>query len=163
MPFIQFNFHTRFLLLLLRLISIVAVLRWATVLIWSVLLITTATAAIALLVATSAIPSLLLVAVSFVHLCATSLCLDVFLHQVDNLVWNTEVFDCTASDVAFVHAPELVTVLKYAKLRRCTGSLNREIYLRGADDLAEIDIHPCVAAHQVAIVSLAIFQLHELK
>lgn len=36
-------------------------------------------------------------------------------------------------------------------------------YLRGANDFAQVDVHPCVTAHQVPIVSLAVLQLDELK
>lgn len=35
--------------------------------------------------------------------------------------------------------------------------------LRSADDFPEVDVHPGVAVHQVTIVSLSIFQLHQLS
>lgn len=105
-------------ILLRRLANVVPVLiRSTTVLIRTALIIfvSEAATAVVLLIATSAIPTLL-VAVAFVHLGTACLGLHIFLDQIDNFVRNSKIFDCAAADVTFVHAPELVSVLKLREM-----------------------------------------------
>lgn len=65
------------------------------------------------------------------------------LDHVDDLVWDAQVLDGAAADVALGHPPELVPV---------PG---------GADHLPQVDVHPVVAADQVPVVRLPILQLHQ--
>lgn len=65
------------------------------------------------------------------------------MHHVDHFVGDAQVLDVHALDVHLGHAPEAVTILA------------------GADHLAQIDVHPIVTAHQVAIVGFTILQLHQ--
>lgn len=62
-----------------------------------------ATVVLALVLLESAALGLLPVAGS--HLC-------ILFHHIDHFVRNTKVFDCAAADVAFGHAPKLVTILE---------------------------------------------------
>lgn len=64
-------------------------------------------------------------------------------HHVDDLIGDAEVLDIDAADVHLGHPPEAVTVLA------------------GANDLAKLDVHPVVTLNEVAIVRLAVLQLHE--
>lgn len=73
------------------------------------------------------------------------LLLGLLLHHVNNLVRDPQVLDGAAANVAFRHPPEPVAVFG------CTNHL------------PEVDIHPGVAANQVAIVRFAILQLHQLN
>jgi hypothetical protein len=61
---------------------------------------------------------LLVVVVSILLLVLVSILglgLDVLLHQIDDLVGNAEILDCAAADVALVHSPKLVAILKRRK------------------------------------------------
>ncbi len=64
-------------------------------------------------------------------------------HHVDDLIGNAQVLDVDAADVHFGHPPEAVAVLA------------------GANYLAQLNVHPVVALNEVAIVRLAILQLHQ--
>ena len=59
------------------------------------------------------------------------------------LIRDSEVLDGRASDVNFRHPPEPIAV---------SGR---------ADDLPQVDVHPVVARHQVAVVRFAVLQLHQ--
>ncbi|CAI5505767.1 unnamed protein product [Closterium sp. Naga37s-1] len=58
---------------------------------------------------------------------------------------HAQVLDGVAAHVALRHAPEAVAVLGRA------------------DDLAQVDVHPRVTAHQMPVVRLPILQLYQLK
>ena len=66
------------------------------------------------------------------------------LHEADDLVGDADVLDRVSTDVAVRHAPEPIAVLARA------------------DDLLEVHVHPRVAAHEVAVVRLAVLELDEL-
>lgn len=65
------------------------------------------------------------------------------LDHVNHFVGDAEVLNRAAADVALRHAPELVAI---------PGR---------ADNLSEVDVHPVVAADKVAVVCLAVLELHE--
>lgn len=110
--------YTNFLLR--RLANVVPVLiRSSSILIRTalIILIPKATSAVVLLIATTTTSTIstLLVAVAFVHLGTTRLGLHILFDQVDDFIGNSKVFNGAAADVTFVHAPELVSVLKFRK------------------------------------------------
>lgn len=45
-----------------------------------------------------------LLAISCFHLC-------IFFYHIDHLVWDTQILDCAASDIAFGHTPKSITIL----------------------------------------------------
>lgn len=67
------------------------------------------------------------------------------LDHVDDLIRDAQVLDGAAADVALRHPPEFVPV---------PGR---------ADHFTQVDVHPVVAAHQVPIVRLPVFELHQLE
>ena len=70
------------------------------------------------------------------------LLLHCFLHD---LLLHSHVLDGVSPDVALGHAPEAVSVLGRAY------------------DFPQVDVHPSVAVHQVAVVRLPVLQLDQLK
>lgn len=67
------------------------------------------------------------------------------LYLVNHFVRHSQVLDGVAPDVALCHPPETIAVL------------------RGADDLTQVNVHPGVAAHQVAVVGFPILELYQLQ
>lgn len=61
----------------------------------------------------------------------------VFAHLVDNLIWNTQIFDRVSSDVYLWDASELFAVS------------------RGANDFLHGEVHPGVTVGQVAVESFS--------
>lgn len=122
----------------------------------------------AILVAAAKVSVVLLIAalvsVALVHLGTAGLGLNILLDQINDFIWNAEILDGAASNVAFVHAPELVAVLQMnCVVSETTGGDKSMVYLGCADDFTQVDVHPCVAAYQVTIVRFAILQLDQLK
>ena len=67
------------------------------------------------------------------------------LDEADHLIRDADVLDGVPAHVAVGHAPEPVAV--FAR----------------ADHLLQVHVHPRVAAHQVAVVRLAVLKLHQLR
>lgn len=67
------------------------------------------------------------------------------LDEADHLIRDADVLDRVPAHVAVGHAPEPVAV--FAR----------------ADHLLQVHVHPRVAAHQVAVVRLAVLKLHQLR
>lgn len=94
------------------LLLIVITVHWRTILILTILVSSKVTVLLIASTRTSLVASLLVIAIAFVHLSATSLRLHIFLHKIDNFIRNTKIFDRTSSYIAFVHSPESVAILE---------------------------------------------------
>jgi len=68
---------------------------------------------------------------------------DFLLNFIDHFIWDTQILDCVPSDVAFGDSPKSITVT------------------RGANHFAKVDVHKVVAVDEMAVVSFAIFELHQ--
>lgn len=88
-------------------------------------------------------PSALLLLLLLQATAATALGHHLLLDHVDDLVGDAQVLNGAAANVALRHPPEFVPV---------PGR---------ADHLAQVDVHPVVAAHQVPVVCLPVFELHQ--
>ena len=64
-------------------------------------------------------------------------------YSVDGILRETNVLYRGPTDVAFLHLPKFFTVLGRA------------------DDVPQVDVHPCVAIYQAAIVRVAALELDE--
>ena len=94
--------------------------------------------------------------------------------------WRLITFSGGTDDQAEVDNLPVRFILTFQRFIICPGGLfwpykgwqlTREVqmtsrrlttYPWGTDDLAEVDVHPVVTAHQVSVVRLAILQLHQL-
>ena len=76
---------------------------------------------------------------------ATALGRHLLLDRVGDLIGDAQVLDVAAGDVALGHQPEFVPVPGLA------------------DHLPQVDVHPVVAAHQMPIVRLPVFELHQQR
>lgn len=90
-----------------------------------------------------------------------------------HLFGDSQVLDCVAPHVAHRHAPEAVPVLgacargacqKWAMWTHPPGGSGPAppACLGGADHFPQVQVHPCVAAHKVAVVCFPVLQLHQL-
>jgi hypothetical protein len=79
-------------------------------LIVAILVLTIATATSSLVAKVAVL--VVVVSVALVHLASSHLVLNILFDEVDNFIWDSEVFDRTAADVAFVHSPETVAILQ---------------------------------------------------
>lgn len=79
-----------------------------------------------------------------------------------------------AANVGLGHAPEAVAILQhnekqFANINRrqqeqmvAAGGVTISAHFACADDLTQVDVHPCVTKHHVSIVCLPILQLYQL-
>ena len=89
-----------------------------------------------------------------------------------HLIRNSKVLYCIASYVAFRHPPKSISILhcqfqwksmnKHFHLSQITRDRQKQNYFRRANDFSEMDVHPCIAINQMAVISLSIFQFHQL-
>lgn len=106
-----------------------------------------------------------LIASSFHLLAIARLDLGILFDHVDHFVWDAQVFDGTAANVALRHTPKFVTVLPMTKcdVKNSIYAKMSRTNLWCADDFAQIDVHPCVATDQMSIVCFTVLQFNQLK
>lgn len=100
------------------------------------------------------------------------------------LIWNSQILDCIATDITFGHSPKPITILqliirklsyyefnlpeKEKEKKKQIQKKKKNIhkikvhYFRSADDFPKMNVHPCITINQMAVVSLTIFQFHQL-
>lgn len=111
----ELSFYSqRFAYKLLLLLIVIAIRLLGTILIriWPIL-VSSPEISVLLVSSSSSKAALVLISVALVHFSSSRLGLNVFLYQIDDFVGNAKVFDGASTNVAFVHAPEFVSILKY--------------------------------------------------
>ncbi len=83
------------------------------------------------------------------------------------LIGYAQVLDSVSTNIALRNPPKSLSILEH---RERTGKSTRGemtltagcTYSGCADNVAQVDVHPSVAVHQVPIVRLSVLQLHQL-
>ena len=101
----------------------------AILLIWATLVTAVVIVVLATFVSASEITvsSLVLGTISLVHLASTHLSLNIFFHQINDFIRNTQILDRASSNIAFAHSPETVTILKNKLFLYLSDEMRRKV------------------------------------
>lgn len=64
-------------------------------------------------------------------------------HHINHVIRNAQILNIYTTNVHLSHPPKTITLA------------------RGTNNILQVDVHPSVTGHQMSVVSLAIFQLHQ--